>query len=78
MQTQLDETGKEALEKLAEDHVGMFTLHALWNAMPLDLFLQCVGSALRSPEIPRLVEANQRLGAALPEGGEILEQDPGC
>ena len=56
------QTEAAALEELGGEARGAFTFAALWSALPLDVFAQCIGTANRNPRVRERILEARKLG----------------
>ena len=54
---------KAAMKTLAAQNKGLFTVQAMWEAMPLDMYCQVVGNTNRHPFIVELLNKGLLMGA---------------
>lgn len=66
------------MKTLAEQNKGLFTVQAMWEAMPLDMYCQVVGNSNRHPAILQLLDKGLTMGALLPSNAAfpVLQKNP--
>jgi hypothetical protein len=55
---------RAAIKKMAEQNKGLFTIQAMWEAMPLDMYCQIVGNSNRHPAILNLFDKGLTMGVS--------------